>query len=269
MTTERVAFVRRPSPALAQGLVTHIERSNHVDVTLAQQQWEGYVEALSDAGFAIREVAPAPDCADGVFIEDAMIVAGGLMVVTSPGASSRAAETDGARAAAEAAGMQILELADAAVEVGVAQADVRLDGGDVLKVGDTAYVGVGGRTTRAGADAFAHQLASVGMQVVPIPLTKTLHLKSQVTALPDGTIVGFEPLVDNPSQWPSFLAVPEPEGAHVVALDEQTVLMSDAAPHTAELYRERGLTLIALPVSEFIKLEGCVTCLSVRVHPFD
>lgn len=258
------AFVRRPSPRLAEGLVTHVERSNDVDLTLAQEQWSGYVEALRAAGYTIHEVDPAPDCPDSVFIEDAMVIAGDLMVITAPGASSRAPEVDGARAAALAWGLRVVDLADAPVE-----GDIALDGGDVLKVGDTAYVGVGGRTTEAGAAAFGHHLASVGYTVVPVQLTKTLHLKSQVTALPDGSVVGYEPLVDDPFFWPSFLAVPEPEGAHVVALGEHTVVMSDAAPRTAQVFRDRGLQVIALQISEFIKLEGCVTCLSVRLHTFD
>ncbi len=265
----RSAFVRRPSPTLANGLVTHVERSTNVDPVVAYEQWSGYVNALTDSGYEIHEVEPAPDCPDGVFIEDAMVIAGDLMVVTAPGAAARVPETPGARAAAVAQGVRVVDLADVPDDLGIAVSDIALDGGDVLKVGDTAYVGIGGRTTEAGADAFAHHLASVGMLVVPVHLTKTLHLKSQVTALPDGTIVSYEPLVDDPEFWPSFLSVPEPEGAHVVALDEQTVLMSGAAPQSADLYRERGLTVVALPISEFIKLEGCVTCLSVRLHPFD
>lgn len=267
MNAERrglAAFVRRPSPRLAQGLVTHVERSDDVDVALADRQWEGYVEALRDAGFAIHPVEPAPDCPDSVFVEDAMVIAGDLMVITAPGAPSREPEVDGARAAAQAQGLRVVDLADAPVE-----GEVALDGGDVLKVGRTAYVGVGGRTTEAGVEALRHHLSSVDFTVVMVKLTKTLHLKSQVTALPDGTVVGYEPLVDDPALWPSFLAVPEPEGAHVVALDQHTVLMSDTAPDSAAMFRGRGLDVVAVPMSEFIKLEGCVTCLSVRQHDFD
>lgn len=258
------AFVRRPSPRLSEGLVTHIERSDDVDADLALTQWQGYVDALRAAGYTTVEVDPAPDCPDSVFVEDAMVVAGDLAVVTAPGAPSRQTETDGARAAAEAAGLTVVDLTDAPVEGTIA-----LDGGDVLKVGDTAYVGVGGRTTEAGAQALAHHLATVGRTVVPVQIRKTLHLKSQVTALPDGTVVGYEPLVDDPAFWPSFLAVPEPEGAHVVALGGQTVLMSDQAPQSAQLFRDRGWEVVAVPIGEFVKLEGCVTCLSVRLHDTD
>jgi dimethylargininase len=94
-----------------------------------------------------------------------------------------------------------------------------------------------------------------------------LHLKSAVTALPDGTVVGHEPLVDEPGTWePNFLPVPEEGGAHVVLLDGETVLMATSAPRTRELFEQRGLRVVAVDISEFEKLEGCVTCLSVRLR---
>lgn len=86
-----------------------------------------------------------------------------------------------------------------------------------------------------------------------------------MTALPDGTVIGYPPLVDDPSLFPRFLAVPEAEGTAVVVLGERRVLMSASAPQTAELLRERGLDVVTVAVSEFEKLEGCVTCLSVRL----
>ena len=105
-----------------------------------------------------------------------------------------------------------------------------------------------------------------GWAVIDLPVTKVLHFKSAVTALPDGTVIGFEPLVDEPGAFASFLGVPEEHGTAVVVLDEGTVLMSADAPRTAETFRARGLEVISTPISEFEKLEGCVTCLSVRIR---
>jgi dimethylargininase len=99
-----------------------------------------------------------------------------------------------------------------------------------------------------------------------VPLTRVLHLKSAVTALPDGTVIGYRPLVDDESAFTAFLGVPEEGGAHVVVLGDETVLMSAHAPRTAEAFRERGLTVVTVDISEFEKLEGCVTCLSVRIR---
>jgi len=87
-----------------------------------------------------------------------------------------------------------------------------------------------------------------------------------VTALPDGTVVGYPPLVDDPTVWSSFLAVPEESGSHVVLLGGDTVLMSSDAPASKALFEERGWDVVAVDISEFIKLEGCVTCLSVRLR---
>lgn len=284
------ALVRPPGPRLAEGLVTHIERSDSVDGARALDQWHAYCAALEAAGFELAEVDPAPEHPDAVFIEDALVTVGDLAVVTAPGARERRDEVNGARVAARTLGLEVVELLDghtgeldphpgerelpdareghqgALIEAGE---PVCLDGGDVLAVADTLYVGVGGRTTRAGAAALGRLVAETGRVVEVVPIARTLHLKSQVTALPDGVVVGYPPLVDDVSRWPDFLAVPEPEGAHVVVLGPQTILMSSAAPRSADLFRARGLDVVSVDVSEFVKLEGCVTCLSVRLHPYD
>jgi dimethylargininase len=102
--------------------------------------------------------------------------------------------------------------------------------------------------------------------VVAVPLTKVLHLKSAVTALPDGTVIGYLPVVDDPSVFGEFLPVPEEPGAHVVLLGDGKLLMSSNAPETASWMRERGYEPVLVDIGEFEKLEGCVTCLSVRLR---
>ena len=102
--------------------------------------------------------------------------------------------------------------------------------------------------------------------MVEVPVTKALHLKSAVTALPDGTIVGYQPLVDDTSLFPRFLSIPEAHGCAVVVLDPTSVIMSADAPRTSALLQQRGLTVVTTPVTEFERLEGCVTCLSVRLR---
>ena len=252
----RHALVRRPSSRLAEGLVTHIERSE-VDADRALAQWLGYVDALNTQGWTTHEVEPAEDCPDSVFVEDTMVVYGDLAVISRPGADERKPETVAAEEAVRAQGYRIARIEEPGT----------LDGGDVLKHGSTVWVGEGGRTNAEGIAQLRAHLAPLGADVVAVPLTKVLHLKTAVTALPDGTVIGYEPLVDDPSVWgDSFLAVPEEAGAHVVLLGDDTVLMSTDAPQTADLLEERGLTVVAVDISEFEKLEGCVTCLSVRLR---
>jgi dimethylargininase len=247
--------VRRPGSRLAEGLVTHIERSS-VDVKTAMKQWEGYIRAFVDAGWRVTEVEPAPACPDSVFVEDTVVVYGDLAVIARSGAVERRSETQGTGNAVAEFGYRIAHI----------EAPGVLDGGDVLKHGGTVFVGQSGRTNADGIRQLSEYLAPFGATVTAVPLTKALHLKSAVTALPDGTIIGYEPVVDDPSVFGAFVPVPEEPGAQVVLLGEGKLLMSSRAPQTAALLRSRGYEPVLVDIGEFEKLEGCVTCLSVRLR---
>ena len=249
------ALVRRPSSRLAEGELTHRDRES-VDIDLAVRQWAGYVAALQAAGFTTREVEAADQLPDSVFIEDTVVVFGDIAVVTSPGADSRRPETPASDTAVRELGLDVREISLPGT----------LDGGDVLKIDRTVYVGEGGRTNADGIRQLASFITPAGYRVVAVPVSKVLHLKSAVTALPDGCVIGYEPLVDDASVFPIFLSVPEETGAAVVVLPDGGVLMASSAPETARLLEQRGLRVITVDVSEFEKLEGCVTCLSVRVR---
>lgn len=249
------ALVRRTSTRLAEGIVTYIERKP-VDVALAQRQWSDYVDVLRTHGWKIVEVPTAQECPDSVFIEDTVVMYGDTAVITRPGNPARRPETQDVELVLRRLGCHIAYIA----------APGTLDGGDVLKVGTTVYVGLGGRTNRDGIDQFKRLVEPLGANVVAVPVTKVLHLKSAVTALPDGTIIGWSPAVDDTSVFDRYLAMPEESGAHVVILDDTTLLMAADAPRSAELLSSRGYEVIRVDISEFIKLEGCVTCLSVRLR---
>ncbi|CAM5587604.1 hypothetical protein SALBM311S_04295 [Streptomyces alboniger] len=90
------ALVRRPSPRLAEGLVTHIEREK-VDLDLALDQWEAYVGALGEHGWETIEVDPVDDCPDSVFVEDTVVMYRNVALITRPGADSRRGRDDGRR----------------------------------------------------------------------------------------------------------------------------------------------------------------------------
>ena len=257
-------LVRRPSPALADGELTHLDRTP-VDPYLALRQWQGYVEAFATRGWTVHQVPPADKHPDGVFVEDTVVMFDDLAVLTSPGAASRRGEVRTTEATLRALpiglGLQIASIEEPG----------HLDGGDVLKIGRTVYVGSTTRTDAEGIAQLAALLQPRGWQVVGVPVTKVLHLKSGVTALPDGTVVGYPPLVDDPHTYPVFQPVPEEHGTAVVDLGPspkgiRTILMSADAPRTAELYAARGLDVVTVPITEFEKLEGCVTCLSVRIR---
>lgn len=179
-----------------------------------------------------------------------------LAIITRPGAEERRPEVAGTEATLAALGYRIARIDPPGT----------LDGGDVLKGTGVVWVGLSRRTNASGVQQLAELLGPLGARVVSVPVSRTLHLKSSVTALPDRTIVGFEPLVDDPALWPSFLSVPEEAGAHVVVLDAAAVLMSTRAPATRALFESRGLRVVAVDITEYEKLDGGATCLSVRLR---
>jgi dimethylargininase len=249
------ALVRRPSPRLREGLLTHIDRCP-VDYELAVRQWRGYVDAVVAAGWNVVEVPPADDCPDSVFVEDTVVVFGDLAVIARPGAHTRVPETAAVETVVAGLGLSTRRIL----------APGTLDGGDVLKIGSTVYVGRSVRTNADGVEQLRALLAPRGATVIPVPVTRVLHLKSAVTALPDGAILGYPPLVDDPSSFGEFCEVPEASGAHVVLLGGNRLLMASDAPRTGQLFTRLGYEPITVDISEFQKLEGCVTCLSVRIR---
>ena len=226
-------LVRRPSPRLEAGELTHLRRSP-VDPDLALRQWHGYVGAFADRGWAVTEVEPADEHPDGVFVEDTVVVFDDLAVLTNPGAASRRGEVASVARALDGLALEIAHVTPPGT----------LDGGDVLKVGRTAYVGRGSRTNAEGATQLAALVEPRGWTVVPVPVTEVLHLKSAVTALPDGTVIGRVP---QPHPFPRLVPVPEEHGTAVVDLGGGAVIMSADAPRTAALHRERGLDVVTVP----------------------
>jgi dimethylargininase len=251
---DRTALVRRPSPRMDEGLVTHIDRTA-VDVALAARQHAGYVRALEHAGWAIREVEPADELPDSAFVEDTVVMCGDLAVLARPGAHERQAEVAGTEQALESLGVETARI----------QAPGTLDGGDVLQVDGTLYVGRGGRTNGEGIRQLRRHAATRRRTVVPVPLHAVLHLKSAVTALPDGTMVAANPSLCDTSPLPTLRLVPEEGGSHVVLLGGGTLLMAASAPRTAELFDDWGFDVVTVDIGEFERMEGCVTCLSVLV----
>jgi dimethylargininase len=245
-----VALVRRPGPRLADGIVTHIERIP-VDVELARRQHDAYVATLAGHGWRPHPVPPADDCPDAVFIEDTVVVCDGLAVLTRPGAPQRVPEVDAVEAIVRELGLAVARI----------EPPGTLDGGDVLQVGSTVYVGVGGRTNDDGVRQLGRALAGLGRAVVPVPLRGVLHLKSAVTALPDGTLLAWGDHVELADARP----VPEESGAHVVPLGATEVLIAASAPRTADLVSEIGFDPVVVDITEYEKLEGCVTCLNVLI----
>jgi dimethylargininase len=249
-----VALVRRPSSRMAEGITTHIDRVP-ADAGLAARQHAAYVDAVANAGWTIREVSPADDLPDCAFVEDTVVVFDDLAVLTRPGAAGRRAEVAATEDVVRSIGLQIARIENPGT----------LDGGDILQVGHTVYAGRGGRTNAEGIRQLRRHAATRGRTVVPVKLRDVLHLKSAMTALPDGTFIASDMSRFDPAPFPTMRLVPEEAGAHVILMGGGTILMAASAPRSAEMFDDLGFDVITVDIGEFEKREGCVTCLSVLV----
>ena len=158
--TESIALVRRPSRRMADGIVTHIGRAP-VDADLAARQHAAYVAALADAGWTIREVAPADELPDSAFVEDTVVVCGDLAVLARPGAPERRAEVAGTEEAVARARPR--GRADRG-------ARARSTAATSCRSARPSTSGRGGRTNGEGIRQLRRHVATRGRTVVPVPL---------------------------------------------------------------------------------------------------
>jgi dimethylargininase len=251
------AFTRAVSPRLAECALTHLERVP-IDVAKATTQHAAYEQALADAGFDVTRLPDLPDDPDAVFVEDTALLLDGHAIITRPGAASRAGETE-----STAAGLHgHFDLHR--IETGY------VDGGDVLRIGRTLYVGLSTRTDAAGAAALAELVARLGFRVVQADLRDCLHLKTGATfagadASGSPLLLYSEASVD-PSQFVGVEPLPiderEPAAANCLRVGERLILPG-GNPRTAEKLAARGFHVVEVDVSELQKAEAGVTCMSL------
>ncbi|MEE9299280.1 MAG: arginine deiminase family protein [Acidimicrobiia bacterium] len=248
----------RGVPAGFADCVTAVPPDPPLDVGTARLQHDGYVAALESGGFSVESVPVDDDQPDSSFVEDAAVVIGERGLVTRPGHESRRGEV-GPVAVALARHLQLDRVGEPAV----------IDGGDVLRIGDRIFVGLSGRTNRAGVDAVAAVAESQGITVVAVPVRETLHLKSGVSAIGDDAVL-WHPAACESGVFDSLavIEVPgdDPEAANVVRLADGRILVADHHLATVDLLADRGIDVVATDVSEFARAEGGLTCLSIRLR---
>lgn len=227
-----------------------------IDLSLARAQHRGYCAALRAAGVDVQVVETSPDHPDAVFVEDAAIVLDEIAVAAAMGVASRRAEVE-ALLPVVAAHRRVVRLAGAGT----------LEGGDVLRVGRTLFVGLSPRSDRLGLEALARAVQEVGYRVVGVPVHGCLHLKTACTAVADDALlVNRAWLETEPLAGMRLLDVDdrEPFAANVVRLG-QTVLGSASHPRTLDLLERLGHDVRAVALDELEKAEAGPTCLSLLV----
>lgn len=249
----RIAVTRQVSPAMERCELTHLQRSP-IDIGRARKQHHAYEEALRQLGCRVETLPEEPDLPDSVFVEDTAIVLDEVAVITRPGAASRRPETSSI-AATLAPYRKLVRI----------EAPGTLDGGDVLCVDRTLYVGISDRSNQRALEQLTVLLLPLGYHVQPVAVNDCLHLKSAVTQIADHWLLVNPQWVDRASfRGMRCIEVDESEpfGANAVRVAGQ-VIYPASHPRTAERLRKHGIHVHAVEMSETEKAEGGVTCCSL------
>jgi len=250
-----IAVTHVVSPNIHRCELTHRPREP-LDLDLARRQHAAYQDALRRHGFTVLELTVNEHLPDSVFVEDTALILDEVAVLCRPGAASRREELAGIR--------PVLERFRPVVEI---RAPGTLDGGDVLRVGKTLFVGLSSRTNKDGLEQLRALLAPYGYLVKAVSVHGCLHLKTAVTAVDDHTLVAYPEWIDmEPFGGFRVLEVPkeEAEAANVLHLNP-SVLMAEGFPRTKRMLREAGFAVETVDISELRKAEAGLTCSSLLV----
>jgi len=247
------AITRAVSPSLAQCELSFISRQP-IDLAKAQAQHHAYEKLLADLGVRVISLPAEPDLPDSIFVEDPALVLDELAIIFPLGAESRRRE-----APSLAAALQPFRKLEHVRLPGM------VEGGDILRVGRKLFVG---RTARSNSDGIA-QLARItgpfGYEVVGVPVTGCLHLKSAVTALGDHTLLAnrawFDTSAFSEYDWVDVDSA-EPHAGNVLNV-AGAVIFPASFPRTRERIEAHGFRVTSLDISELQKAESALTCSSL------
>lgn len=248
-----IAITRNVSPSLSGCELSFVERTD-IDVAKADAQHRVYQQLLASLGCRVLTLPAEVEHPDAVFVEDVAVVVDEVAVMTRPGAPSRRGE-----------GAGVAEVLQRYRPLRAIEAPGTLDGGDVLRIGRTLYVGQSARSNAEGIAQLRALLAEHGYAVRAVPIRGCLHLKSAVTALRDDAVLLQPAWVDRaPFDGLHIIEVDpgEEHAANVVRIGD-TVLMPACFPKTRQRLIDAGIGVVTVDVSELQKAEGAVTCCSL------
>ena len=248
-----IAVTRKVSSAMMRCELTHLQRTS-IDVALAREQHHAYEQVLRDLGCRIESLPEEPELADSVFVEDTAIVLDEVAVITRPGAPSRRAET-----------ASIAAVLGKYRDLVWMESPGTLDGGDVLRVERTLYVGASSRSNASGIEQLGALLQPFGYRVLPVAVQGCLHLKSAVTQVgADQLLINSRYVERQQFRGMRFIEVDEAEplGANALMLGSD-VIYPRSYPRTAEALQRQGIRVHTVAMSETEKAEGGVTCCSL------
>jgi len=248
------AIFKRPAKTFVNGLTT--QNLGKPDYELALTQHDEYINAFKNLGVKAIVLEPDEKFPDSCFVEDTAIVTEKAAIITNPGAETRKGE------------IHAIEnvLKNFYSNLYYIKAPGTLDGGDVLRVDNKFYIGLSKRTNRDGAEQIKQILENLGYNAFFIQLKKYLHLKTGITYLGNNTLLIAGELKEN-SIFNEYKKIFVPDEEDYVAnsiMVNGTLFIAKGFPRTKRKLEDESFKLIELDMSEFRKIDGGLSCLSLR-----
>lgn len=247
-------IVKRPCPSMVDGITSaHLGKP---DYELALKQHDNYIEALKKCGVEVTVLEADNAFPDSCFVEDTAVLTKNVAIISNPGAKSRNGE--------------IVKMEETIkkfyTNIEHIKAPGTLDGGDVMMVGDHFYIGKSDRTNDEGCRQFIEILERNGHTGTQVPLTEVLHLKTGVNYLENNNMLVAGEFITNPmfSKY-NHVVVPESEayGANCIWVND-TVIVPEGYPTVQKEVEKLGYKVLVVDTSEYRKLDGGLSCLSLR-----
>lgn len=247
------ALVRKPGPNFSKGLTTSLLGTPRFQ--LVQEQHNAYIETLGKLGLEVMILDTQPDYPDAYFVEDTAVVTPEVAVITIPGAISR----QGEQTSIEPVLFRFRKIENI-------QAPGTVDGGDVLMAGNRFFIGISDRTNVEGAQQLGAILESFGYAWDTIPVGEGLHLKSSINYVGKNTLILAAPFQHlNLFEYYNKIVLDDTEAyaANTLWIND-SLIMPRGFPATKKQLSVLGQPIIELDVSEVAKMDGGLTCLSLR-----
>ncbi len=251
----KLAITRKPGHSFGDGITT--ANLGAPNFTLASEQHEQYVATLTACGLAVIDLDADEHFPDGCFVEDTALITAEFAVITNPGAPSRKGETASIRRVLEA--YRTLRFLPASVT---------LDGGDVLLIDRTFYVGISARTTTEAASALGEIVQADNYQVVPVMVQDILHLKTGVCFVGNDTLITTQQFAGCPEfhDYPKIVTLPEEDAAANCLRINNHIIMAAGFPDLKQKLGQLNLPVLEVEMSEFRKMDGGLTCSSLLLQ---
>jgi len=250
----RNAIVRRPGRSIVDGITS--TEMGKPDFEKACKQHSEYVETLRNCGMEVFILDALEDFPDSTFIEDVALLTRHCAIITNPGADSRRGETGGMHDVLSSFFNTIYTIEEPG----------KVEAGDIMMVGEHFYIGISDRTNLEGAGQIIGLLEKQGMAGSIVRLEEVLHLKTGVSYLENKKLLACGEFVSK-DEFSGFkiLEVREEDAysANCIWVNG-TVLVPSGYPKTSKLIAENGYEIKELEMSEFRKLDGGLSCLSLR-----